>query len=78
MTEEEELVASLFHERILKKGSILKLKGQQKADFENEFNRMKQVCGLTNWPAHTEIYKDIILYFLAWGREHLELIENKK
>lgn len=69
MTDTETKLVELTTERIEKQGPILKLKGKDKADFENEFNRFKQIAGLINWPAMEEIYKNIILWFMNWGVE---------
>ena len=71
LTEDEKTLVSIVSERIHKQGPTLKLKGKEKADFENEFNRFKQIGGLINWPARAEIYKEIILWFIAWSRDHI-------
>ena len=64
---------SLVTERMLKEGPIPTLRGKEKADFENEFNRFKQITGMINWPSREEIYKNVILWFIAWGKEHLKI-----
>lgn len=62
---------NIVTERMLKEGPIPTLKGKQKAEFEKEFNRFKQITGMINFPAHMEIYKKIILWFMAWGADNL-------
>ena len=64
---------SLVTERMLKEGPIPTLRGEEKADFENEFNRFKQITGMINWPSREEIYKNVILWFIAWSRDHLKI-----
>lgn len=61
---------NIVTERMLKEGPIPTLKGKQKAEFEKEFNRFKQIAGMINWPAYEEIYKKIILWFMAWGADN--------
>lgn len=71
LTDSQQELVNVVTERMLKEGPIPTLKGKQKADFEKEFNRFKQIAGMINWPAYTEIYKKIILWFMAWGSDNL-------
>ena len=71
LNENEQKLVDIFTERMLKGGPIPTLKGKQKADFEKEFNRFKQIAGMINWPAREEIYKKIILWFMAWSVDNL-------
>ena len=64
---------SLVTERMLKEGPIPTLRGKEKADFENEFNRFRQITGMINWPSREEIYKNVILWFIVWSRDHLKI-----
>lgn len=71
LNENEQELVDIVTERMLKEGPIPTLKGKQKADFEKEFNRFKQIAGMINWPAREEIYKKIILWFMAWSADNL-------
>lgn len=71
LNESQQEFVNIVTERMLKEGPIPTLKGKQKAEFEKEFNRFKQIAGMVNWPAYEEIYKKIILWFMAWGADNL-------
>ena len=71
LNESQRELVNIVTERMLKEGPIPTLKGKQKAEFEKEFNRFKQITGMINFPAHMEIYKKIILWFMAWGADNL-------
>lgn len=71
LNESQQEFVNMVTERMLKEGPIPTLKGKQKAEFEKEFNRFKQIAGMVNWPAYEEIYKKIILWFMAWGADNL-------
>ena len=71
LNENEQELVNIVTERMFKEGPIPTLKGKQKADFEKEFNRFKQIAGMINWPAREEIYKKIILWFMAWSADNL-------
>ncbi len=71
LNESEQELVDIVTERMLKEGPIPTLKGNQKADFEKEFNRFKQIAGMINWPAREEIYKKIILWFMGWSADNL-------
>ena len=70
LNESQQEFVNIVTERMLKEGPIPTLKGKQKAEFEKEFNRFKQIAGMVNWPAYEEIYKKIILWFMAWGADN--------
>jgi hypothetical protein len=72
LNESQQEFVNIVTERMLKEGPIPTLKGKQKAEFEKEFNRFKQITGMINFPAHMEIYKKIILWFMAWGADNLQ------
>ena len=76
LNENEQTLVQQVTQRMLMEGPIPTLKGKQKAAFENAFNKFKQIAGLVNWPARTEIYKNIILWFMAWGKEHLPTLND--
>jgi len=71
LNESQQEFVNIVTERMLKEGPIPTLKGKQKAEFEKEFNRFKQITGMINFPAHMEVYKRIILWFMAWGADNL-------
>lgn len=71
LNESQQEFVNVVTERMLKEGPIPTLKGKQKAEFEKEFNRFKQITGMINFPAHMEIYKEVILWFMAWGADNL-------
>ena len=71
LNENQQGFVNIVTERILKEGPIPTLNGKQKAEFEKEFNRFKQITGMINFPAHMEVYKKIILWFMAWGADNL-------
>lgn len=71
LNESQQEFVNIVTERMLKEGPIPTLKGKQKAEFEKEFNRFKQIAGMVNWPAYEEIYKKIILWFMAWSTDNL-------
>ena len=71
LNESQQEVVNIVTERMLKEGPIPTLKGKQKAEFEKEFNRFKQITGMINFPAHMEVYKRVILWFMAWGADNL-------
>lgn len=71
LNESQQEFVNIVTERMLKEGPIPILKGKQKAEFEKEFNRFKQITGMINFPAHMEVYKKIILWFIAWGADNL-------
>ena len=71
LNESQQEFVNIVTERMLKEGPIPTLKGKQKAEFEKEFNRFKQITGMINFPAHMEIYKKVILWFMAWGADNL-------
>lgn len=71
LNESQQEFVNIVTERMLKEGPIPTLKGKQKAEFEKEFNRFKQIAGMVNWPSYEEIYKKIILWFMAWGAYNL-------
>lgn len=71
LNESQQEFVNIVTERMLKEGPIPTLKGKQKAEFEKEFNRFKQITGMINFPAYMEIYKKIILWFMAWGADNL-------
>lgn len=71
LNESQQEFVNIVTERMLKEGPIPTLKGKQKAEFEKEFNRFKQITGMINFPAHMEIYKEVILWFMAWGADNL-------
>ena len=73
ISEDSKKHISLVTERMLKEGPIPTLRGKEKADFENEFNRFRQITGMINWPSREEIYKNVILWFIAWSRDHLKI-----
>ena len=73
VSEDSKKHVSLVTERMLKEGPIPTLRGKEKADFENEFNRFRQITGMINWPSREEIYKNVILWFIAWSRDHLKI-----
>lgn len=72
LNESQQEFVNIVTERMLKEGPIPTLKGKQKAEFEKEFNRFKQIAGMVNWPAYEEIYKKIILWFMTWGADNLQ------
>lgn len=78
LSDNKKNLVEIITERMLKENPIPELKGKEKADFENEFNRFKQITGMINWPAREEIYKKVILWFIAWSKDHLSIgtIEN--
>ena len=55
LNESQREFVNIVTERMLKEGPIPTLKGKQKAEFEKEFNRFKQITGMINFPAHMEI-----------------------
>ena len=71
LNENQQGFVNIVTERMLKEGPIPTLNGKQKAEFEKEFNRFKQITGMINFPAHMEVYKKIILWFMAWGADNL-------
>jgi len=71
LNESQQEFVDIVTERMLKERPIPTLKGKQKAEFEKEFNRFKQITGMINFPAHMEVYKRIILWFMAWGADNL-------
>lgn len=71
LLDSQQKYVDIVTERILKEGPIPTLKGKAKADFEKEFNRFKQISGLMSWPQYMEVYKRIILWFMAWGADRL-------
>lgn len=71
LNESQQEFVNIVTERMLKEGPIPTLKGKQKAEFEKEFNRFKQITGMINFPAHMEVYKRIVLWFMAWGADNL-------
>lgn len=71
LNESQQEFVNIVTERMLKEGPIPTLKGKQKAEFEKEFNRFKQITGMINFPAHMEVYKRVILWFMAWGADNL-------
>lgn len=71
LNESQQEFVDIVTERMLKEGPIPTLKGKQKVEFEKEFNRFKQITGMINFPAHMEVYKRVILWFMAWGADNL-------
>lgn len=71
MTENEQNLVDIIQNRILKEGPIAILQGEDKANFEKYYNKFKQITGLFNWPAREEIYKLVILWFIAWTKDNL-------
>lgn len=68
---------NIITERILKEKPIPKLKGKNKANFEKEFNRFKQILDLVNQPSKEEIFKKIILWFIEWSKNNITNLNNK-
>lgn len=71
LNESEQVFVDLVTERMLREGPIPTLNGEQKIAFEKEFNRFKQITGMINWPGYIEVYKKVILWFMAWGADKL-------